>query len=37
MRLLNWKVAAACIAFTTSFIGAAAAQDADTFSAEYPK
>jgi hypothetical protein len=37
MRLLNWKVAAACIAFTTSFIGAAAAQDADTFSADYPK
>jgi ribose transport system substrate-binding protein len=29
MRLWNWKIAAACVAFTGSFIGAAAAQDAD--------
>ena len=29
MRLRNWKIAAAYIALTTSFIGTAAAQDAD--------
>ena len=29
MRLWNWKIVATCIAFTASFIAAAAAQDAD--------